>query len=70
MKKKGKAVNKRQKGEIQMTMGEEQKGGSTSQTAVIQQKVKRNKTKKERPEEKVKALQKKGSNSSGDKLKK
>lgn len=70
MKKKGKAVNKRQKGEIQTATGEEQKGGSTSQTAVVQQKVQRNKTKKERRGEKDKALQEKGSNSSGDTFKK
>lgn len=70
MKKKGKAVTKRQKGEIRMTTGEEQKGGRTSQTAVGQQKVKINKTKKERRGEKDKALQKKGSNSPGDKLRK
>lgn len=69
MKKKGKAVNKRQKGEIQTATGEEQKGGSTSQTAVVQQKVQRNKTKKGRGE-KDKALQEKGSNSSGDTFKK
>lgn len=58
MKKKGKAVTKRQK------------GGRTSQTAVGQQKVKINKTKKERRREKDNVLQKKGSNSPGDKFKK
>lgn len=68
--KKRKAVTKKQKGEIQVTMDEEQKGGRTSQTAVRQQKVKINKIKKERQGEKDKALQMKGSNSPGDKFKK
>lgn len=67
MKKKGKAENKRQKAEIQMTKVEEQKGESTSQTALIQQNVK---IKEEKQGKKDKPLQKEKSNSSGDRFKK
>lgn len=70
MKKKGKAANKSQKGQIQTAAGEEQKGGSGSQTAVAQKNIKKNKSKKERRGEKGKASEKTGSNSSGEKFKK
>eukprot|EP00066_Takifugu_rubripes_P020660 XP_011609926.1 PREDICTED: probable ATP-dependent RNA helicase DDX52 [Takifugu rubripes] len=70
LKKKGKAVTQRQKGGIQTAAGEEQKGETGSQTAVVQQKVQKNPSKKKMREGKDKASEKSGTNSSGEKFKK
>lgn len=61
---------KRQKGGIQTTAGEEQKGETGFQTAVVQQKVKKNQPKKEMQEGKDKTSEKSRTNSSGEKFKK
>lgn len=63
-------MTKRQKGGIQTAAGGEQKGETGSQTAVVQQKVKKNRSKKEMREGKDKASEKSGRNSSGEKFKK
>lgn len=63
-------MTKRQKGGIQTAAGEEQKGGTGSQTAVVQKKVKKNRSKKKMREGKDKASENSGTNSSGEKFKK
>lgn len=63
-------MTKRQKGGMQTAAGEEQKGETGSQTAVVQQKVKKNRSKKEMREGKDKAFEKSGTKTSGEKFKK
>lgn len=63
-------MTKRQKGGMQTAAGEEQKGESGSQTAVVQQKVKKNRSKNKMREGKDKASEKSGTKTSGEKFKK
>lgn len=62
-------MTKRQKAGMQTAAGEEQKGETESQTAVVQQKVKKNRSKKEVREVKDKESEKSETKSSGEKFK-